>query len=262
MFTLKKIAVAAAVLAIFTFATWYFLLNGNSSREANNISKTLTNDILAPVTSNAILTMSDGKTIILDSVAEGSLAVQGNTNIIKLADGELVYQGSGTGNNVQYNVLEVPRGSKVVHLTLSDGTKVWLNAASSLKYPVYFSGSERKIEITGEAYFEVSKDAHRPFIVQKKNENLKVEVLGTHFNINAYDDEIAAKITLLEGKVNVLLGKEKQRLNPGQQALVNQQIKLVDNADIKQVMAWKEGKFDFGEKSRSVFYYAAAFKMV
>jgi transmembrane sensor len=129
-------------------------------------------------------------------------------------------------------------------MTLSDGTQVWLNAGSSVTYPVAFTGYERKVMITGEAYFEVAHNAAKPFIVSKGA--MSVKVLGTHFNVNAYDDEAAIKVTLLEGSVEVSNAKVKQLLKPDQQAEVNSMIAINDNVNIDAVMAWKNGFFHFG----------------
>jgi ferric-dicitrate binding protein FerR (iron transport regulator) len=146
---------------------------------------------------------------------------------------------------VDYNTLSNPRGSKVISLTLSDGTRVWLNAGSSLRYPASFASSavNREVKITGEAYFEVAHDASKPFIVSKND--VSVTVLGTHFNVNAYDDESDIKITLLEGSVRVNKGSNTGLLKPGQQAQVSSSVKVLNNTDVEQVMAWKNGKFSF-----------------
>jgi ferric-dicitrate binding protein FerR (iron transport regulator) len=128
---------------------------------------------------------------------------------------------------------------------LADGTKVWLNAASSLRFPAAFAGKERIVELNGEGYFEVAKNASMPFHVRVHD--MDVQVLGTHFNINAYTDETAMRTTLLEGSVQVSQGEQTQLLTPGQQAAASQngQIQLADGVDVEEVMAWKNGMFQF-----------------
>ena len=173
------------------------------------------------------------------------LAMQGAVKVMKLPDGQIAYH--GTGKDVQYNTLNNPRGSRVVGLTLADGSKVWLNAASSLRYPTAFTGKERKVEITGEAYFEVAHNPAMPFVVSKGGTT--VRVLGTHFNINAYDDERSLNVTLLEGRVSVgsIAGAPPQVIIPGQQAQVGKSgdIELVNSVDLDEVMAWKNDLFSF-----------------
>ncbi|HET7118994.1 MAG TPA: FecR family protein, partial [Hanamia sp.] len=198
-----RVAAAAVVAACITTAYFLFL---NKPRPATTIAKVhapaLINDVAAPVANKAILTLGNGKTIILDSAANGSLAQQGNVVVSKLNKGKIVYNPDNSGaSRIQYNTLTVPKGSKPVQLVLADGSEVWLDVASSITYPTAFAGNERKVEITGEAYFEVTHNEAKPFIVQKGD--VKIKVLGTHFNVNAYDDENSLKVTLLEGAVKV-----------------------------------------------------------
>ena len=181
---------------------------------------------------------------MLDSASNGSLATEGNTRIEKLSDGQIVYTGKETGE-MEYNTLTVPRGSKIASITLSDGTKVWLNSSSSLTYPVAFAGNERDVKISGEAYFEVAHNAAKPFKVIK-GETL-ITVLGTHFNVNAYEDESSIKVTLLQGAVKVDRGTLTKLLKPGQQAQVSSDIKINNEVNVDEVMAWKNGEFQFGE---------------
>jgi ferric-dicitrate binding protein FerR (iron transport regulator) len=190
--------------------------------------------------------------IVLDNVKNGSITQQGNVTISKLTDGQLAYHSSNEkSSGVLYNSITTPRGGQY-QLILSDGSKVWLNAASSIRFPTRFNGTERKVEISGEAYFEVSKNAAIPFKVYIKTsdgEDEIVEVLGTHFNINSYGDEFDIKTTLLEGSVKVSKGKNRQTLTPGQQADLknNGLLYLIKDANIDEVMAWKNGKFQFDE---------------
>ena len=196
-----------------------------------------------------MLTLSNGQKIILDSVRMGSLAVQGTTDIIKLSDGKIIYKGSSADDNIVYNLLEVPRGSKILNITLSDGTKVWLNSASSLKYPVAFNDTERKIFLTGEAYFEVIHNSKIPFRVEAKNQ--VIEDVGTRFNVNAYTDELDIRTTLLEGSVKIKEGNQSQLLKPGDQGItdlqMNNQIRVARDIDLNKIMAWKNGWFEFDQ---------------
>jgi ferric-dicitrate binding protein FerR (iron transport regulator) len=245
-----RYASAAAVLII--LVAGYFLVTKKSPITVSKpvVVNAPANDITAPEKVHAILTLADGKTVILDSVNNGQLVSGGNANIMKLSDGHLVYRGQSVATDeMQYNTLTVPRGSKIVELTLSDGTNVTLNSASSITYPTSFSGKNRQVKIEGEAYFEVAHDHTKPFIVQKGD--AKVEVLGTHFNINAYDDEDAIAVTLLEGSVKVSSRQASGNiiLRPGQMARVKQRIDVLRDVNLGEVMAWKEGKFRFGEST-------------
>ena len=234
---------AAAVLLIGAFAI--YKLMGSSKPELPIAKIENTKQDIAPGGNKAILTLADGSTIILDSAANGKLTQQGNSNIVKLNNGQLAYNTlNEKPTEIVYNTISTPRGGQY-QLTLADGSKVWLNASSSLRFPASFTGNERKVEITGEAYFEVAKNASMPFIVSAKGMN--VEVLGTHFNINSYTDEAAIKTTLLEGAVKVSKGNAIQILSPGQQAQLNNvgQITVSKNADVDEIMAWKNGSFVF-----------------
>jgi len=190
------------------------------------------------------LTLQDGSKIVLNDVKDGTLAQQGNTKVVKLATGQLVYDKTGTASaKVLYNTMTTPRGGQY-KLTLPDGTEVWLNAASSITYPTAFAGNERDVSITGEAYFEVAKDKSKPFHVTSGNQT--IEVLGTHFNVMAYADEDAIKTTLLEGSVKITENNEAQILKPGEQATVDKNGGLkISVADIDDALAWKNGYFKF-----------------
>jgi hypothetical protein len=247
----KKRWLWAAAAAVFILLAAGVYLTLTSPKQKHALAGTpvtpvaVAKDVKAPSTVNAVITLSNGKQIILDSVNNGTLARQGDANVVKLADGQIVYNGQAAGE-MQYNELMVPKGSKIVNITLSDGSRVWLNSASSLRYPVVFGGNERKVEITGEAYFEVAHNTAKPFKVQKGQ--VCVTVLGTHFNVNTYDDEAAMKITLLEGAVRINKGAGATCfLKPGQQASITSDIRISDDVNIEEVMAWKEGKFQFGE---------------
>jgi ferric-dicitrate binding protein FerR (iron transport regulator) len=246
---------AAAVLLLLIAGGAWFLLNRKPVVQ-DTVALTpakqqpISNDV-SPLSRKATLTLANGSVVVLDSAQHGILAMEGATSVTKRADGQIVYNMTDIDQSVLYNTLTVPRGGNVVHITLSDGTKVWLNAASSLYYPVAFSGDERKVEITGEAYFEVAHNAAVPFKVSKGQ--MEVSVLGTHFNVNAYHEEEAIKVTLLEGRVKVvnrdtLIGNnESAILKPGQQAVVQSAGELTVSSDIDQeaIMAWKNGLFYF-----------------
>ncbi len=190
---------AAILLLVGAFAV--YKISENTNKAEQQIVKTPTlNDDVAAGGNKAILTLADGTTIVLDNAANGDLAEQGNTKVIKL-DGQLAYNADGAATEVVYNTISTPRGGQY-QLILADGTKVWLNAASSLRFPASFSGKERIVELTGEGYFEVAKNAAMPFKVDIAGKG-EAEVLGTHFNINAYTDEATINTTLLEGSVKV-----------------------------------------------------------
>lgn len=205
----------------------------------------------------AILTLADGSKVVLDSLGNGVIALQNGSQAI-IRNGELTYHPTGeiTGDIV-YNTMTTPKGRQF-SLLLPDGSRVWLNAASSIRYPTVFAGKERQVEVTGEAYFEVAKNEKIPFRV-KLNNKAEVEVLGTHFNVNAYENENTINTTLLEGKVRVKHTTQENGviLKPGQQAQVinamsvgqnaETVIKVIDNADVDNAMAWKNGLFNFEE---------------
>ncbi len=240
-FSWRRIAAAAAFILLGTSAYFLFISKAARKNDIVEISNTTPNDIAAPKGTKAMITLSDGRTVLLDSVANGTLAIQGKVNVIKTVDGQINYNGSAVA--IEYNTLFNPRGSKVQPLTLSDGTKVWLNSESSIRFPIAFMGNERRVEITGEAYFEVTKDGTKKFIVT--GNNVTTEVLGTYFNVNTYTDESSIKVTLLEGSVKVIKGSSLRLLQPGQQAQVTNEVKVVNGVDLEEVMAWKNGRFQF-----------------
>ncbi|MEO5892161.1 MAG: FecR domain-containing protein [Ferruginibacter sp.] len=239
---------AAAAIIILLASGIYFYINNPSPKKvisSSALQNPAVNDVPAPAKNKAVLTLSDGSKIDLDSTGNGTLAQQGNVAVTKQPDGVIIYTGSN--GEMLYNMLNVPRGSKVVSIKLSDGTQVWLNSESSLRYPASFTGLERKVEITGEAYFEVAHNQAMPFIVAK--DGMEIKVLGTHFNINTYQDDRVNKVTLLEGSVKVSLNGHENFLKPGQQAQIRDDIKLINGVNIDEVMAWKNGMFQFGEKT-------------
>lgn len=236
----RRIAVAAAVVTAIGIAAYYTAIHRSAPPEIVKVAE-LPTDVKPPQTNRATITIAGGKILYLDSVVNGTLAVQDNMQVIRLDDGQIAYRGSA--RELIYNTLTNPRGSKVINMTLSDGSQVWLNAGSSVTYPVAFIGDERAVSITGEAYFEVAHDRTKPFIVSKGD--LRVQVLGTRFNINTYEDESDTRITLLQGSVKVKEGEKEGLLQPGQQAQIGSGIKIISDINVEQVMAWKNGLFVF-----------------
>lgn len=197
-----------------------------------------------PGSNKAVLTLADGSTIALDDAQNGNLTQQGNTKVLKL-NGTLAYQAAGAGSQqTLYNSIATPRGGQF-QVMLPDGTQVWLNAASSIRFPTAFTGKERRVEVTGEAYFEVAKNVEMPFVVQVQR--AEVHVLGTHFNVMAYSEEDVLKATLLEGSIRFSSGSNSNVLKPGQQSqlLRNGQVNIESNVNIEEVVAWKNGVFHF-----------------
>lgn len=248
----KRFAAAAAVIVVLLSGSYFLFFNKETIKKQN---PQLAITDAAPGGNKAVLTLSDNSVVILDNAQNGVLSQQGNTKVLKLHDGQIAYNTSGDTKQALYNTISTPRGGQY-QMTLSDGSKVWLNSASSIKFPVAFTGDERKVEITGEAYFEVAKNASMPFKVNAMDRQ-EVEVLGTHFNINAYNDEATINTTLLEGKVKVsasgsgLQDPDSQLLSPGQQAIMSKEgrISLNKNADVDAVVAWKNGWFNFNNYS-------------
>ncbi|MCX2451283.1 FecR family protein [Pedobacter sp. PLR] len=213
-------------------------------KDQNSLLALQTQDI-APGGNKAILTLGNGKKIVLDTIANGVLVKQGNISISKTADGQLVYNVVGDENEpATLNTIETPNGGQY-QVNLPDGTKVWLNAGTQIKFPTRFVGKERNVELIGEAYFEVAKNAKKPFKVKMSN-HTEVVVLGTHFNISAYKEENEINTTLLEGAVMVKIGQKTAEILPGQQAVLNKidkNINLVDDVNVNQAIAWKNGFF-------------------
>ena len=240
----RRISVAASIIFAVAFGS-YFLFLKKDHLQNTATQRVALKDVTAPKGSKAMIQLANGNTVLLNSINSGTLASQGNIKVLKEANGEIVYSGEET--EVSYNTLVNPRGSNVVNITLQDGSKVWLNSESSIKYPTAFSGKERKVELAGEAYFEVAHNAAMPFKVNVAGKE-EVEVLGTHFNINSYSDEPAVKTTLLEGSVKVSKGLSSILIKPGEQAAVSDKdnnIAVKKDVDIDEVIAWKNEKFIF-----------------
>lgn len=239
---IKRLAVAAVFILLVGIGI-YWLANPQKSKAVAVKDQPQQKDIL-PGGNKAILRLANGTQIILDSASEGTLAQEGKVKIIKLDDGKLAYNTDGQTAALLYNTISTPIGGQY-QLVLADGTKVWLNASSSLRFPAAFAGKARKVELTGEGYFEVARNAAMPFHV--KVNTLDVAVLGTHFNVNSYQDEAFVRTTLLEGKVKVSSENGTETLSPGQQAAVDKSgmMKTLSEINTEEVVAWKNGLFQF-----------------
>lgn len=240
----KKLFAAAAVVAIISTTVIYFLYNSSPVKMPIAKQEETANDI-APGGNRATLTLADGTVLLLDSVKTGRLADQGAATVLKVADGQLAYDAIEKQNEKPvYNTVTTPKGGQYA-IVLPDGSKVWLNSISSVRFPTAFAGNERKVELTGEGYFEIAKNAGKPFRVMVNG--TEVEVLGTHFNVNAYGDEGVKKITLLEGAVKIKEGNKESMLQPGQQAVIDPgiNIQVAEGINTEKVIAWKNGLFQF-----------------
>jgi len=240
----------AAILLLLIGAGYLFYIR-RTQKEAIARQELAKGPDVLPGGNKAVLTLSDGSVIVLDSAGNGILTQQGSTKVIKSGAGQLAYDAAASGkltaaSEATYNTISTPRGGQY-QVALPDGSKVWLNASSSLHFPTAFLGKSREVEVTGEAYFEIAKDVHKPFYVKVKGQS--VEVLGTQFNINAYTDEPLIRTTLLEGSVRVRNGDAVAMLAPGQQAKVHNPlsgpggISVVKDADLEEAVAWKNGLF-------------------
>jgi len=243
--------IAAAALVLFTagiFISQHHKTTAIKSKQANNLKPSL----IIPGSQKAILSMANGKMIVLGNANNGMLAKTGISTILKIRNGQIVYQLKASpaiaNNSISYNTLTTPKGGEY-EVVLPDGTKVWLNAASSITYPTAFTGNERHVKLNGEAYFEVAKNKLKPFYVDMNK--VQVKVLGTHFNIAAYVDDEVITTTLLEGSVQITKNNQQAFLKPGQQAVTNDNSNtiLVSEANIDDAMAWKNGYFLFNDEN-------------
>ena len=254
-----RIAAAAAVLLLAGLGIYWLMRQQPTAPQPAEMA--FKNDVKAPAGNKATITLAGGRQVLLQDVQQGQLTTQGNTQVVVDKNGQIVYEATDKNNRPEtiFNTLNNPRGSQVTTLVLSDGTRVWLNAGSSLTYPVAFANNERKVTVSGEAYFEVMpqhpKGGHKiPFIVKMvspSGDRGEIKVLGTHFNIKAYDDEDDTKVTLLEGSVEVhgpvVKGThEVAMLVPGRQISILPQGSLSTHiVDVEQTVAWKNGLFDY-----------------
>ncbi|NIG55867.1 FecR family protein [Chitinophaga sp. Cy-1792] len=228
---------AAAAVALLIGGTW---LLWPASPKHLPVAELAPKDI-APGHAGAILTLDDGSQVVLDSMGNGVVANQAGTQVV-IKNGQLQYDATANNATVVYNTMTTPNG-RVYTLMLPDGSRVWLNAASSLRFPTAFTDGHREVTLSGEAYFEVNANAHQPFTVVA--DNMKVAVLGTSFNIQAYKNEQVQATTLISGKVKVTADNETQTLQPGQQATLSDKLQVSTTADLYQSVAWKEGVFSF-----------------
>jgi len=246
---------AAAAMVVITAGSLIYLLAGKHSgtEPIKPLAQNQVSDA-QPGSDRAVLTLADGSTIVLDNAHNGQLGRQGAVTISKLGSGELAYSKAKprSGDALLYNTLTTPRAGQF-EVVLPDGSKVWLNNASSLRYPAAFAGAERRVELKGEAYFEIAKDRTHPFKVAIISSSplgaggSTVEVLGTHFNINSYPDETLQKTTLLEGSIQFVTNGAATLIKPGQQVNTNDkgQTKVLSSVDTDEVIAWKNGYFHF-----------------
>jgi transmembrane sensor len=240
-----SLVAAASVIAAICFITLYSPVQKNVSVAAGTINNEIKKSTdVVPGGNKAILILGDGSSVVLDAVSNGTIATEKNIQIRKLKDGQIDYSLSGKQNAVTYNTLSTPRGGQY-SITLSDGTKVWLNSSSSLRFPTSFTTNQREVELTGEGYFEVAKNPSKPFKVHVNE--MEVQVLGTHFNIMAYQDEAMSKTTLLEGSVRINKNTATALLKPGQQIKIRrgENTGSIEEANIEEAIAWKNGMFYF-----------------
>lgn len=236
----------AAVFAVVVSVASLFYLNSSDSVSISEVAKKK-DDILLPDQNQALLTLSDGRTIVLSDTSNNVLALESGVSIRRGEDGSIVYDVKpidAPHDGINNNTFTTPKGY-TCQILLPDGTKVWLNTASSISYPVIFAKNERKILLIGEAYFEVFHDVSRPFKVEAKGSVVKV--LGTHFNVSAFDDEVGVTTTLVEGSVNVSQSRNHVILEPGEQAVIDEVTGRIHQSkvDINAVLAWKNGYFRF-----------------
>lgn len=251
-----RYAAAAVVLVTLSFGIYFY-----ENQKTSNKNKFAKHDIL-PGGNKATLTLADGRVIDLNKVNNGDLAYQSGISIHKTGNGQLIYsiqsknKQHSPADELTYNTIATPRAGQY-QVNLPDGSKVWLNSESSIKFPVQFSRAERRVELRGEAYFEVAKvyknlkssGERLPFLVSSENQT--VEVLGTHFNVNAYPGERVTRTTLFEGAVKVFADKiqSPSYLKPNQQAVLIGKTIVVSTADVEEAMAWKNGLFIFNKQN-------------
>lgn len=237
-YLVSAFAIAASICILF-FGYWFF--NDKNQKQTSLTSSSF--NIPAPDSSKAVITLSDGRVVPLDNLLNGKLEREGNINIETNSKGEIFYKATNgqSSQTVLYNTIYNPRGSAVVSLALNDGSRVWLNSESSLKYPVSFIGKTRQVELSGEAFFEVAHKINQLFSV-KISDGTTIEDIGTSFNVNAYPEELSSKITLIEGSIKV----NNKILKPGEQFLDNH---ISNDIDIEEVLAWKNGMFQLNGKT-------------
>ena len=239
-------SIAAAVIIAISIGSNFFKASQPELSQTESISKVYDKN---PGENKAVLTLADGTKIVLDDIVKGTIAKQGGITISKAADGSIIYDMPAVAGlsheTVFFNTIETPKGGKY-QITLPDGSKVWLNSVSSLRFPAIFNGEERNVELKGEAYFEVAKNKEKPFVV--KTNDMNVIVTGTEFNVMAYSDENYSATTLVEGSVHVSNPNSDIVLKPGEQVVSNEGAKLKKSlADVELNIAWKNGLFQFND---------------
>ncbi len=243
--SLLLIAAAASIIGlVFLSGILWFGKDNENLVVKNKIRSGINKNEGTPSVNKALLTLADGSTIVLDDAKNGAIVTQGNSQVIKLK-GKLNYNAlESTNKEIVFNTVSTPHGGQY-QVELPDGSQVWLNSTSTLYFPTDFTGKERRVELTGEAYFEIARNKAMPFVVQVGN--AEVRVLGTHFNVMAYKDETALTTTLLEGSVKFINNHVTNILRPGQQSqlLKDGQVKVVSGVDLDKVVSWKNGIFDF-----------------
>jgi transmembrane sensor len=242
-----KVVAASVIVIVACGVSLYYSGKNSFNSTVSNVAK---NDI-KPGGNNAVLILADGSKVDLNGIANGEVASQAGIKIVKSAGGQLIYTVVKNGEPANlglFNTIKTPIGGQY-RVNLPDGSRIWLNAASSLRYPVTFGSDERRVELVGEAYFEIAKDKTKPFLVVSNRQT--VEVLGTHFNVNSYEDEDNTKTTLLEGSVKVFTAVNRKNiiLNPGQQSQVNAGGINVKDVDASDAAAWKDGYFVFNAET-------------
>jgi len=248
-----RLPAAAAILMCLGVSLYYYFVSEPVIQVLPNVASATPENDAAPGRYAAKLTLSDGTEIALDSTASGPIDIADNAVVLKEGD-QLQYSNESSNPAYEhlYHTLTTAKG-EIYTLTLSDGSKVWLNSASSIRFPVAFGPSAREVTVTGEAYFEVAKDARRKFLVDAGG--VVTEVLGTKFNVNAYADEAVTAVTLLEGSVRIFNEEHSVNLRPGEQASVPGEMaerrsaepKVLNSIDAASVVAWKDGYFHFNE---------------
>ena len=236
-------SIAASVILFIAAFGIYKIINNKQNKQPSGATMAQTG--IQPGGNKATLTLSNGSIIDLNNAPNGLIKNDNGAAIHKSKDGEILYNDSNNANNsvAAYNVLTTPKGGQY-KVQLPDGSLVWLNAASSLRYPTAFTGTERIVELNGEGYFEIVKDKSKPFKVKLADES-EVKVLGTHFNVMAYGDEKSKEVTLLEGRVQITKDNNNQNLEPGQQGKITSGKIIVNVADTDEVVGWKNGQFVF-----------------
>lgn len=243
--------IAAAAIAVLVLSAGAFFWRQYHSAPSPVLAVKQPLPDIPPGRTGAVLTLADGSQVPVDSAMNAVVATQNGMQVVA-SNGTLHYRpAAGNTAVAAYNTLTTPRGTQF-HIQLPDGSGVWLNAASAIRYPTAFTGATRSVEVSGEAYFEVAPDSKRPFMVNVNNRQ-EITVLGTRFNVNAYEDEQSLTTTLLEGAVRLSASRPREAavtvLHPGQQARLANRLKVVSNADTDAVMAWKNGYFNFNDKS-------------